>query len=186
MQTANATTDTETQDQDELFSDILDTNLDDIEDLPEYLDYCPTGAYLLKITGAGMVKVELDKKKDFIEGLEEAGEGKIWAPVLQVQYEIQSIGELKRPEEADQVKCADTDGKGSYFSESFFFHKDPKKAKAIVKVKYKEIAAKFGFTTVGQTIEGMKDIVISAMVQSTKSQKDKDKYFINTKNIQPV
>src|SRR6188474_2351504 len=154
--------------------DLMETSLDDIEDLPEYLDFCPTGNYKLEIVGAEKEVVEVDddenkgKKKD--------------ADVFRVQYEIVKINELKDPEQEDQIKTRELHGAGSRFSESFFMHKDPKKSMQIFKAKYKEIAIKFGFTTVSQLLDGMKGTVIDCNVKSNLA-KDKERYFINTKNI---
>lgn len=161
------------------FDDILDTSLDDIEDLPEYLDFCPTGSFVLEITEAKMDEAEVDDPAPDKKGQ------KMMAPVMRVTYEILSIGELSDPESANLVKTRETDGAGSRFSESFFFHKDKKKSSEIFKAKYKEVAKKFGVGTVRETLEVLKGAVITSLVKSNKA-KDGDRYFINTKNIQVV
>lgn len=161
---------------DSLFEDILDTNLDDIKDLPEYLDYAPTGSYVLEIVEAEKTSVEVDKE----------GGGKMDAPVIRVTYEVVSVQEFKNAEDAHLVKTRETDGAGSRFSESFFFHKDKKKSSEIFKAKYLEIAKKFGFTDLSSLLEGMKSLTITATVKSTKSKNDAERFFINTKNIQVV
>lgn len=167
---------TATQENKDLFEDILDTNLDDIDDLPEFLDFCPTGSFTLVIKDAAKDVVDMDGE-----------DGKqIHAPVIRVVYELKNIRELHDETEAGLVKVADTDGMGSCFSESFFLHKDKAKTLAVFKARYKEIIKKFGFTNIDTLIEGMKGLEVTAVVKSTKSKKDADRFFINTKNIQPV
>ncbi len=165
---------------DDLFDSILDTNLSDIADLPEYLDFCPAGAYILDIVEAEHKKVEVDNPDKKVGG-------KIEADVLQVTYEISSIAELVDPSNEGLVKTKVKDGVGSRFNESFFFHKDPKKSQEIFKAKYKAIAEKLGFNSVGETLRGMKGVQILATVTSKKGKdRENERYFINTANIQVI
>ena len=160
------------------FDSILDTNLNDIADLPEYLDFCPTGVFNINIVEAEHKKVEVDNPDKKVGG-------KIDADVLQVTYELESIAELVDPTNENLVKTVAKDGTGSRFNESYFFHKDPKKSQEIFKAKYKAIADKLGLGSIGETLKAMKGLKIQCTVTSKKGKdKENERYFINTSNIQ--
>lgn len=158
----------------DIFDELLETNLDDIADLPEYADYIPTGTYHLRI-------VESEKK--FVEVQNKETKAKEKAPVIQFTYEIVEPKELKDPQEENLLKP------GMRFNESFWLNGDAeakKKTLEIIKVKFKELSAKFGWSSLGDVIAGAKGVEVFAIVKSKASDKDADKFFIGTKNMQPL
>lgn len=158
----------------DIFDSILDTNLDDIADLPEYADYVPNGLYHLKI-------VESEKKT--VETTNKDTKQKENAPVVQITYEIVEAKELKDPTEEPLVKP------NMRFNESYWFNGDKErqqKSMEVMKVKYKALADQFGWKNLSEMIAGMKGLDVLALVTSKRSKDDSDKFFINTKNMQAL
>lgn len=155
------------------FEALVSTTLDDIEDLPEYADYMPTGAYVLNIVESGFEKVEMavDKKDD--------SKGKKTVNVAKVVFEVEEAKELKTPDEAILLKPK------MRFSQSYFFNKDPKKTTEVMKLIYKEVAKKLPSTTSFlELVKALAGFKVVAVVSSTPRQGKPDEYFINIKNLQ--
>jgi hypothetical protein len=152
---------------------LMETSLDDIEDLPEYADYLPSGAYHLKIVESGwdIIEMAIDKKDD--------SKGKKEAKIAKVTYEIVNVLELVKPEEAELVKPK------MRFQEAYFFTKDPAKTASALKTRYKAVAATFQPPNLVALVDGLSGMEVSCTIKSVK-QKDSDKHFINTSNMQPM
>lgn len=155
------------------FDALISTTLDDIEDLPDYADYMPTGGYVLNIVESGfdMVEQDVDKK--------DLSKGKKNVPVAKVVFEVEEAKELKNADEAVLITPK------MRFSQSYWFNKDVKKTSEVVKKIYKEVAkvlpAGTDFKTMVNSLKGFK---VLAVVSSTKRQGTDDQYFINIKNLQ--
>lgn len=154
----------------DMLDSLLDANLADVADLPEYLDYCPDGAYFVKC-------VKVEKKNVEIKDKEKAGQKKD-APVVQFTFAIQRTMELVDATK-EQVK------EGSQFSETVFFHSDADKAKEVIKAKYKGLAESQGWKTVGDIVSGLEGLEFVATIKS-KKDKDADKYYIQLNNAMPA
>lgn len=150
---------------------LLDKNLADIEDLPEYLDRIGNGFYKLKF-------VSHEKKGVEIDG-EEKGT-KIKVPVIQFVIEIKQVIELE-----------DKDGtppkEGSRFNVSFFFNKDPEKGVAALKAMFSaEMAAALNTTSLLQLVDKTDGLEVAASVKCKADKKKDDKFYISVRGCQLV
>jgi hypothetical protein len=156
---------------------LLDKNLEDVEDLPEYLDIVPKGFYKLKVERIEHKSVEVKNSE---------GDGKIKVPTIQFIYMILETMEL-----ADQAQEKVKDG--SKFSETIFFlPRDLAKGAQVIKAKFKEVAATLGVnmvnelvgnrTTKGQLV-GME---IAASVKTTKDPNKEDRYYHQVSNCKII
>lgn len=150
----------------EMFSSILDRTLEDVEDLPEYLDYVPTGFYKLKI-------IEVEKK--MVEITDKETKAKVQAPVIQFVYEIVEALELADPDKSAPKA-------GGRFNESIFFHKDKDKALSVIKSKFGEIATAWNIPNVLVLVDQLKGAEIGATVKAKKDKLDDEKFYIQVSN----
>jgi hypothetical protein len=153
---------------------LMETSLDDIEDLPEYADYLPSGAYHLKIVESvwDVVEMAVDKKDE--------SKGKKDAKIAKVVYEIVNVLELAKPDEAVLVKPK------MRFQETYFLTKDPAKAVSAIKTRYKAVAATFNPPNVMALIPGLQGMEVSCVIKSVAKKGEEGRYFINTSNMQPM
>lgn len=149
---------------------LLDKNLADVEDLPEYADRVANGFYHLKLYAFEKKSVEIAKEKGSSE--------KIQAPVLQSQFEIVECKELE-----DSTQEAPKPG--VRFNESFFLHNEPDLAIASIKAKYKEVAEKLKIENVLALVNTLNQgVEILAKVKTVKDKKKDDTYYIRVSNAQ--
>jgi hypothetical protein len=150
---------------------LLDKNLSDVADLPEYLDYAPTGYYHLKMAKLEQKMVEIKDKDN--------GGVKVPAPVIQFTFEVMAVLELEKAgEEPPKV--------GSRIGESVFFHKDPEKAMEVIKAKFAGLAESQGWNTVADIIAGIEGLEFGAVVKSKEDKEKKDKFYIQVSNAKPL
>lgn len=153
----------------DMMMNLLDRNLADVADLPEYLDKAPTGYYKLKVEDIVYKNVEIQEK---------GKTGKTDAPTVQVEYSIQGILELE-----DQTIPEEKHPKlGSRFAETFFMHNDPQKAIEVIKAKYKAIAEELKIEKVSDLLEQMKGLDIGATVKSKADKNKEDRWYIQASN----
>lgn len=150
----------------DLLDSLLDKNLADVEDLPEYLEQCPKGFYKLLVERVERKMVEIT-----VEG----SSTKVPAPTIQFTYVIQETLEL-----ADAT--AEPPKPGSKFNESVFFHKDPEQAASVIKAKFEEVANSMGWANLKDLIQNLQGTVIGAQVHTNKDKKKDDKYYIQVRN----
>jgi hypothetical protein len=150
----------------DLLDSLLDKNLSDVEDLPEYLEQCPKGFYRLLVE-----KVE----KKIVEVSVEGASAKVPAPTIQFTYVIEEVLEL-----ADAT--AEPPKVGSKFNESVFFHKDADQAASVIKAKFEEVANAMGWANMKDLIQNLQGTSIGAQVQTNKDKKKDDKYYIQVRN----
>lgn len=148
---------------------LLDQNLSDVADLPEYLDNCPNGFYHLKME-------QVERKMVEIKG---EGGAKVPAPVVQFVYSIVAALELE-----DQTK--EPPKPNSRFNETVFFHKDAQKANEVIKSKFKGLAESQGWNTVADIVNGLKGLEFGAIVKSKADRDKEDKWYIQVTNARPI
>lgn len=150
---------------------LLDKNLADVADLPEYLDRVPNGFYHLKVVEVESKGVEIAKEKGSSE--------KIMAPVIQMVFEIVECKELE-DESKEKPKP------GGRFNESFFLHNEPEKAIESIKAKYKEVAEKLKIENVLVLVQTLKGMDIFAKVKTVADKKKEDTFYIRVSNAQAL
>jgi hypothetical protein len=147
---------------------LLDKNLSDVEDLPEYLESVPKGFYKLKVVKRESKTVEMEDPDDKSK--------KKKTPIIQWTYEIVEALELE-----DQT--IEVPKPGSRFNESIFFG-DVEKGTQVVKAKFKEIAESQGIGNVKELVEFVKEgLEVCGFVKTTKDKKKEDKYYIRVENV---
>lgn len=152
---------------------LLDKNLEDVADLPEYLDKIPPGFYKLTILEAEFKSVEVPKEKGSQE--------KISAPVLQFVYEVKECLELQNEE--DRGKLPKMDGTTPpRINESIFFHTNKETATSAVKTKFKEIAEQLKIGNLLELVRSLKGLDIGATVKCVEDNKKEDKFYIRVSN----
>lgn len=151
---------------------ILDKNLADVEDLPEYLDRVSNGFYKLRILTVEQKRVEIPK--------EEGSSEKIDAPVIQFVFEIQETLELEDAE-APEPKAGDR------FNVAIFLHKEPEKALGVLKAMFADVAASLNVANVKELIKNnLKGLDVMAKVSTKKDRKKEDKYYIRVSNCKLI
>ena len=153
---------------------LLDKNLDDIDDLPEYLEQCPTGFYKLHVQKVEFKSVEITPKGQT---------QKIQAPAVQFTYAILEVLELK---DAEKVAPEDIPKAGSLFNESIFFHSDPKKATEVIKAKFEEIGIALGIDNALALVKKLEGLAIAGAVKTKKDKNKEDTYYIQVSNCKLV
>lgn len=146
--------------------DLLDANLEDIADLPDYVEYMPSGYYELEIKKAEMAEVEVPKSK--------GSEEKVKAKVLQFEFAIIKPLELNDESETDKVPK-----EGSIISDSIFFNKDVQKSLSVFKAKFVEVGAALGINSPKDLLPKLPGLKVGAVVKCKASKKDADRYFIS-------
>lgn len=156
----------------ESLDSILDSNLEDVEDLPEYIDQVPAGYYKMKITKCERKTAEVAK--------EEGSSEKVTVPVTQVEFEIVECLEL-----ADTSKDKDAEGAKptNRFNVSFFWHKDIEKTKSAFKTLFSEIAPTQGWQNLLDIERGAKGLEVAAKVKSVADKKKDDRYYHRVSNM---
>jgi len=143
-----------------LLDDVLDVNVDEVEDLPDYVDPA-AGRYTVNISKVDTREVDCMDK--------ESGT-KVATPVVQITYEIVAVGELANP--ADLAPEA-----GSLFSESFFM-KNPAFFKSYLKGIF---GADMAGNTFGDLLKELEGMSLELTVKLTRS-KDGEKVYTNTRD----
>lgn len=151
-----------------LLDELLDKQLSDVEDLPEYLDQIANGFYKVKM-------VEVEKKT--VEVKQEGTDVKLKAPVVQFVYEIMECLELQDPSK----KAPNPTDR---FNESVFFHKDKEKAAAVIKAKFGDMSAAQGWVTVLDIINGIKGLEFTCNIKTTADKDKADKFYLRVTNCQ--
>lgn len=148
---------------------LLDKNLADVEDLPEYLDNVPNGFYKLLIVDIERKSVEVSKEKGSTD--------KVDAPVIQFIFEILECVELEdKTKEAPKEKAR--------FNESFFLHNKPELTIASIKAKYKDIATSLNIDNMLALINVLKGMSIGAKVKTVTDKNKEGTYYIRVSNAQ--
>jgi hypothetical protein len=163
-----------TKEQDQVASSMLDSlldaNLADIADLPEYADFIPTGFYKLKIETVERKSVEITDKES---------KQKVQAPVLQLVYSVQETLELE-DQSVEKIKP------NTRFNISYFFNKDPQKSLEVIKANFKNIAEQLGITNVAELIGKLQGLEVGATVKSKKAKDKEDTYYIQVSNAKLI
>lgn len=150
----------------DLLDALLDKNLEDVEDLPEYLDRVANGFYKLKI-------VEVQRKT--VETTDKDTKAKVDAPIIQFVFEVVECMELEdAAKEAPKV--------GARFNESVWFNKDVDKAAAVIKLKFKEVAEAWGASNLKELVNQLQGAEIAALVKTTADREKEDKFYIRVSN----
>lgn len=141
---------------------LLAANMDDLEDLPP-MGVPPTGFYTLSVTCNR--KPNKDKTGEYFE----------------FAYEVVEVGEVKNAEEADQAAV------GMKFSERFSpFKKDGDVNEwgiGFLKEACKPFQQHFGVQTVGEVVQMINSVVITAELSRRADKKDPERFNFSLKNV---
>jgi hypothetical protein len=144
--------------------ELLNATMDDLDDLPPQ-GVPPSGHYNLTTTFA----------------VESIGEGNDKKQVVTAAYIVDSINELKDDEEKDEVAV------GQQFKE--FFHMTKKDGNrntfgiGTLKQRLAPHAERFGTTNIGELINMVKQVAITASVKRTVNKKNEDQFNMQLKDI---
>lgn len=137
-------------------SDLLDTQLDDLEDLPEFKPFNP-GAHKVMATFAE--KTINDK------------------PAVELSMKLVETLELSDP----QLKA---DEPGTECSMAFFL--DNEFARGNLKKCATPFGAALNYGTIREIVEGVKDVECLVLTTLRKDKNDPDRFYLNVKEIQVV
>jgi len=144
---------------------LLDATMDDLDDLPP-VGVPPSGHYNLTVS-FGIEKVK--------EGTKDEKE----VPVA--RYVIDAINELKDEDERGDVAV------GQQFMEYFYLKKKDGEKNTFgigtLKERLKPHAERFGTANIGQLIEHVKQVSITASIRRTQNKKNEDQYNMQMKDI---
>lgn len=143
----------------------LDQTLDDIEDLPQYIQL-PTGAY-----GATLVNGIVAKT---IEGKD--GDSKIFEMAFTIT-DVTEVDSSKLDEGEEMPKPGDI--------ATFSFQRENKFGMGLFKDAVKPIAEKLGTSQIGALLEGSKGFEVLLLV-TRKYDKERDRNFTRIKKITPL
>lgn len=142
--------------------DLLNASMDDLEDLPPQ-GVPPSGHYNLTVTFA--VEKIGDDEKD----------------VVTASYVVDAINELKDEDERSEVAV------GQQFKE--FFHLTKKNGEkntfgiGTLKQRLAPHAERFGTKNIGELINNVKQVAITATVQRRVNKKNEDQFNMQMKDI---
>lgn len=143
---------------------LLDASMDDLDDLPP-VGVPPSGHYNLTVTFE-VKEIEGDNGKKRIPA---------------ATYTVDAINELKNDEERDEVAV------GQSFTE--FFHltkRDGTKNTfgiGTLKARLAAFSERFGTSNVGQLMNEVKQVAITATVVRKVNKKNEDQFNVNVKDI---
>jgi len=152
----------------DLMDSLLDKNLDEVADLPEYAEQVPNGMYMLTI---------ISKEKKVVSIQEKDKKEKTNAPCIQFVYEINECLELEKEEEREKVPKA-----GIRFNETVFFHRDVEKANSVLKAKFGDLGPSLGVERLGEIINKLEGLKVGALVKTKKDKNKEDTYYIQATN----
>ena len=146
-------------------STLLDATMDDLDDLPP-IGVPPSGHYNLTVS------FEIVKVK---EGTKEEKE------VPCAKYIVDAINELKDEDERGEVAVGQT------FMEFFYLKKKTGEKNVYgigsLKDRLKPHAERFGTTNIGQLIEQVKQVSITASIKRTVNRMNEDQFNMQMKDI---
>lgn len=155
---------TDTLDLDDI-SSLLDATMDDLDDLPP-VGVPPSGHYNLTVS------FDIQKVN---EGTKDEKE----IPVA--KYIVEAINELKDEEERGEVAV------GQNFMEFFYLKKKDGEKNTFgigtLKERLKPHAERFGTTNIGQLIEQVKQVSITASIKRTVNRKNEDQFIMKMSDI---
>ena len=141
---------------------LLAASMDDLDDLPP-VGVPPSGHYNLTVTFE----------------IKEVGDDKKQIPVA--QFTVDAINELADSDEASEVAVGQT------FAEFFYLTKNngEKNTFGIGKLKQRltPFAERFGTTNIGELIQSVKQVAITAEVKRKPNRKDEDRPNMDMKNV---
>ena len=137
--------------------DLLDSTLDDLEDLPEFKPF-PAGVHRAMIS--------LDFKE--VNGKQ----------VIELEMKALETMELSDPAKAEPLKEGDTT--------SIIFMLDNEFGRGNLKKIATPIATALGTGSIRETVEGCKDVEAVLVTALRADKNDKDKFYTNVKELQVV
>lgn len=142
--------------------ELLNASMDDLDDLPPQ-GVPPSGHYNLTVSFS----------------VEEMGADKRKVPTA--SYVVDSINELKDESEAGEVAVGQT------FREPFFVAKKTGEVNTFgvgsLKQRLAPFAERFGTTNIGELINQVKQVPITATVVRTVNKKNEDQYNLRVKDV---
>lgn len=134
----------------EAMAALLDDNLEDVPDLPEF-GTPPKGTYKLKHDGYETKKIN-DKL------------------ATECKFEVLETIELA-DENGTPPKA------GMKFSELVWFHNDPIKAKGVLKRQLNNVTGELGTTNLAELMAKVKDMEVVAVVGNRRDKEDKERVY---------
>lgn len=145
--------------------DILNANMEDLDDLPP-VGVPPSGHYNLTVTYS-------------IEDTEDDKGNK--RKTIFAKYVVDAINELKNDEDATDVAV------GQEFREGFYLKKKdgtPNKfGIGTLKARLGAFSERFGTQNIGELIQAVNQIAISATIKRTVNRKDEDRFNMQIKDV---
>lgn len=135
-------------------SDLLDAQLDDLEDLPEFK---PFNAGAHKVTATFTEKTINDKQ------------------AVELDLKLIETLELSDPQQ-------EPDAPGTSCSMAFFL--DNEFARGNLKKCATPFGAALGYGTIREIVEGVKDVECLVLTTLRKDKNDSDRFYLNVKEIQ--
>lgn len=158
------------------FSDLdslLETNLADVADLPEYIDEIPSGNYKLLISLCEKKKVEVPDKDN-------PGK-KVKATTIQLNFTTLECIELVDPSKMEKVPKM-----GGIISESVWFNKDVQQGLSVLKAKFEEIAKAQGIDNMLTLVNSLQGMTVFATIKCKANTKKEGYFFIQVTNCVPA
>lgn len=144
------------------FDSLMNASMDDIDDLPP-IGIPPSGSYDLMVTASR--EQSQNGGNDYIK----------------LAYEVTNVNEVKEEAEAAEVKA------GQKFSELFSpFKKDGtvnEYGLGALKERLKPFAAHFGTAAVGQIVEQMQQVNMTATLIRTANKKEEGRFNMRLKDV---
>ena len=134
----------------EAMAALLDDNLEDVPDLPEF-GTPPKGTYRLLHKGYETKKIN-DK--------------------LATECRFSIVETIELANENDTPPKA-----GMEFSELVWFHNDPMKAKGVLKRQVNNLTGEFGTTNLAELMAKVKDMEVIAVVNTRRDKEDKERFY---------
>lgn len=144
----------------------LDTSLDDIEDLPQFVQL-PTGAYVATLVN-GIVAKELA--------------GKETTPVFEFAFTLKEVVEVN-PDALDAEAGEEMPKPGDIAS--FIFQRNNVFGMGLFKEAVKPIAARLGTSQIGALLEGSKGMEVMLLITREK-KKGAEKSYSRIKKLEVV
>lgn len=143
---------------------LLNATMDDLDDLPPQ-GVPPSGHYNLSVTFS----------------VETTGEGKDKRQLVAASYIVDAINELKDEEDAADVMV------GQQFREFFFMKKNNGEKNTFgigtLKNRLAPHAERFGTSHIGELVNQVKQVAITASIKRTQNKKNEDQYNMQMKDI---
>lgn len=144
-------------DQLNVFDAMLDTDVDNIEDLPEFETFAP-GAYMLQAGKVKLVPADPSKEKD-------GG--------VMLMFSNAGVMELADPEGTEAAK------EGALISASFYGEFGIKRLKAV----FGDAMASVGANTLREFLDQFEGLTFAAAVQNRKDKNDPTKVYNDIKSV---